>query len=67
MNKNLPEPLTEQDKNMSDHDLLIRLSERSDWVVKIMGNHLKHHTLFATVMLGALLTALGTLFVMVVF
>ena len=65
MNKNLPEPLTEQDKNMSDHDLLIRLSERSDWVVKIMGNHLKHHTIFAVVILGALLTTLGTLFMMV--
>ena len=65
MNKNLPEPLTEQDKNMSDHDLLIRLSERSDWVVKIMGNHLKHHTIFAVILGSALLTVLGTLFTMV--
>ena len=48
-------------EKVSDHDLLVTLSNDMTWLKKIMGNHLAHHWLITIGIAGTLLTAVGTL------
>jgi len=48
-------------ENLSDHDLLIRIDERTREFQRAMDNHLKHHFRYALMAWGVTLTALAGL------
>lgn len=41
---------------MTDHDLLIRLSEQMECFKLLMTNHLHHHMIYSVTMLGGLIS-----------
>lgn len=54
-----------QQKQTSDHDLLIRIDERVAKLDKCMGNHLRHHWAITMMAVSAMLAAAGSIFVAV--
>ena len=55
--------MTDGRKDLSDHDLLIRIDERVEKLDRCMSNHLKHHWAITLAAIMALLAAAGTLLV----
>ncbi|HUU82863.1 MAG TPA: hypothetical protein VM243_05095 [Phycisphaerae bacterium] len=55
--------MTDDRKDLSDHDLLIRIDERVEKLDRCMSNHLKHHWAITLAAIMALLAAAGTLLV----
>ena len=52
--------------DLSDHDLLTKLSVDMDWLVKIVGNHLKHHWIITVTAFSAALSAITALILIIV-
>lgn len=50
---------------MTDHDLLQRIDEKLDGLIKQFTNHLAHHFWTKLTTLGAFLTVIGTLVVFI--
>lgn len=48
---------------VTDHDLLIRIDQRTEDMGKKLDNHLAHHTLYTLGAWGAALAAIGALLV----
>lgn len=57
--------MTDDGRNLSDHDLLIRIDERVEKLDRCMSNHLKHHRTITLAVIGAFLAAAGALLVKV--
>ena len=57
--------MTNGRRELSDHDLLIRIDERVEKLDRCMSNHLKHHWAITLAAVGALFAAAGTLLVKV--
>ena len=45
-------------KDLTDHDLLITMSTDICWLKTVVGNHLKHHWAISICALGATLSAI---------
>ena len=54
-----------QEKEISDHDLLIRIDERVKKIDRCMGNHLRHHWAITMMAVSAMLAAAGSILVAV--
>jgi len=53
-------------ENLSDHDLLIRIDERTIVFQRAMDNHLKHHFRYSLMAWGITLSALVGLVVIII-
>ena len=53
-------------EKVTDHDLLISLSNDMTWIKKMFSNHLAHHWVITICVAGSLLTAVGTLLLYII-